>query len=384
MDNPTGTSKTWAIISSHYINATSIVDSLKAIGWKGPIVCIKEEGAKKELTDLIHKGVETWVIPMVAPVDLLIGLAERIPSHDKKVVFFCDERFHEAFLNHANLLLPNARFFLGSSTHLSSILNRFTFYRFIEEQNLALVPKTLAGYKDPWVAFNNGFFIRPNLTWDGLNRLPRVQIVRTKEMQRCVEKKLTDIGLTSQDWCYQEVLSIDPRDNVSVCGWHGPNKRLYFATHHIMRHPTEVGNGDVTELIPVPNGLDEATKRVLEALEYEGPFELEFVLDKMSGEYKVIELNPRFWMQHGLIERVSGHELVKKYTGVDADSVSLSDQDVRYWINSFYAAFRIFKGDLRVIRYLLGSHALVAPGWSLALNYSFSILNQKLIKLVIR
>jgi hypothetical protein len=376
--------RTWAIICSNYINASNIVVSLRAIGWRGPIVCIKEGNAERVLTEVFKDGVETWAIPLQQPADLLVTLAERIPADEPKVVFFCDERFLEAFRDRAASLLPNSRFLLGSATHLDIILNRFAFYCFIEKDQLAQVPKTIAGDEDPWIAFDQGFFIRPNLTWDGLQRLPRVQLVHTREQQNQIEAHLELEGLNPQQWCYQEVLSLDPLDNVSICGWHGPEERLYFATHHLLRHPNEVGNGDVTELIPSRDALIESTQRVLTALNYEGPFELEYVLDKTSNTYKVIELNPRFWMQHGLIEALAGHALVRRYAGLETSGDSLPVREIRYWVNSFYAVFRLFKGDWRIIRYLTSNHTLMAPNWSLALRYSPSFVSQKLRQVIFK
>lgn len=356
--------KRYAIICGSYINAYGLVASLRAVGWQDSIVCIKEEGCSAVLTEVLGPDVETWAVRLNQPVDLLYALAARIPADRPKVIFFCCERFLEAFRDQGTALLPNSRFLLGSPDHLDTILDRFSFYRFIDRNRLAAVPKTIAGHEDPWATFGRQFFVRPKRSWLGLRRAPRVQRITGREEQHEVEALLKGFGLQRDDWCYQEVLSLDPKDNVSVCGWHSPGERLYFATRHLLRHPSEVGNGDLTEIIPAPEGLLESTRRILDTLDYEGPFELEFVLDQATGEYKVIELNPRFWMQHGLIEAATGHGLVGRYLGKRETTVQPSD--VRYWVNTFYALFRLLKGDWRVLRYLRDKRSVAALPWPVA------------------
>ena len=67
-----------------------------------------------------------------------------------------------------------------------------------------------------------------------------------------------------------------------------------------------------------PARLLETTARVLDAFEFEGPFELEFVRDPGDGVYRVIELNPRFWMQHRLAQILTDHALVRRALGMVA------------------------------------------------------------------
>lgn len=358
----------WAIITSDFINAYSIVASLKALGWCGPIVCLKEK--KKGWTLVEASGMDVIGLPidLNIPEDLPDVLSKHIPASEPKVVFFCDERFHHVFMNKQIRNKEHFRVMIGSVTQLDAILDKFTFYNFIQDRNLAEIPRTITSQEDPSKRLGYPFFIRFKKSWDGVNLLPRVQIITRPEQQRKVEDTYAQMGLLPHQWCYQEALSIDPRHNVSISGWHGPDERLYFATRHLLRHPSANGNGDVTEIIAPPKGLLECTERILSALEYQGPFELEFVLDLKCGSYKVIELNPRFWMQHGLIEAVTGHALVSKYADVIGTKCINRSGEIRYWVNTLYAIYRIAKGDLRVLKYLFNSKALLVPPLSIALK----------------
>lgn len=362
------TGRSWAIIASNYINAYSIVISLRALGWPGPIVCLKEKKKGWTLVEASGMDVHGLSIDLNIPEDLLIAISKHIPTSEPKVVFFCDERFHQVFMHEQIRNKENFRVMLGSVAHLYAILDRFAFYSFIQDRNLAEIPRTITSQEDPWKLLGFPFFIRFKQSWEGVYRLPRVHLITKPQQQRKAEDAYAQLGFRPHQWCYQEALSIDPRHNVSISGWHSSDERLYFATRHLLRHPSANGNGDVTEIITPPGGLVECTERILRALEYEGPFELEFVFDLKNGCYKVIELNPRFWMQHGLIEALTGHALVGKYAEINEAKRINGSGEIRYWVNSLYAIYRIAKGDLRVLKYLFNSKALLVPSLSIALK----------------
>jgi len=75
---------------------------------------------------------------------------------------------------------------------------------------------------------------------------------------------------------------------------------------------------------------------------------LAFVFAAKANAYRVIELNPRFWMQHGLTEAITGMGLVRAYLHLPQAS---GDTAVRYWVNPLYALFRMLKGDMRGLRF---------------------------------
>ncbi|MCL5270534.1 MAG: hypothetical protein M1457_08290 [bacterium] len=64
-----------------------------------------------------------------------------------------------------------------------------------------------------------------------------------------------------------------------------------------------------------PAGLQARTRAILDALEYRGPFELEYLLDRRTGGYKVIELNPRHWYQYRLAAALSRENMIRRYLG---------------------------------------------------------------------
>ena len=118
--------------------------------------------------------------------------------------------------------------------------------------------------------------------------------------------------LKPTDWGYQQQLSAQPRDNVSVAGWHDSETRQSIVTRRVS---VASGVGWLIERISDPSNLVEQAHNILAALNFEGPFELEYVLDPSDGIFRVIELNPRFWMQHRLFQHLTNHAPIRKFLG---------------------------------------------------------------------
>ena len=73
----------------------------------------------------------------------------------------------------------------------------------------------------------------------------------------------------------------------------------YFTARKIIQSPDEFGTGCLVESVDVPV-LYEPTARLLRSLGYRGMAEVEYKLDVVTGEYKLIEINPRHWDWHRL------------------------------------------------------------------------------------
>jgi len=363
----------WAIICGNYINAFSIITSLHAIGWKGKIITISEKGTPFVLTNLIKQGGESLELNLNEPDDIIGCLNQYIQQVDRKYIFFTDERFHETFTKVLDKdLLQKTKFFIGSSKFLDTILDRYKFYEFIKQNDIAPVPKTITSDLNPWDHFPEEFFIRIRRSWHGLRRIPGVKLIKNKSGFIDAHQEYSQLGVTTSDLCYQEVLSCDPLNNVSVSGWHEQGFNNYYTTRKIMMHPPQTGDGMVVELIEPPAVLLNYTSELLEKLCYAGPFELEFVIDNHTNEYKIIELNPRFWMQHGLIERITGNEIVRRYLGGDwINTEKKENPKLRYWVNSIHAIWCLLtSNNWSFLHYIRNPTTVVAPSWLLAVKWN--------------
>lgn len=73
----------------------------------------------------------------------------------------------------------------------------------------------------------------------------------------------------------------------------------FFTGRKLLQYPAQSGTGVAVRACLVP-GIIEPSHRLLARLGYRGVSEIEFKLDRRSGKYVLIEMNPRFWDQHGL------------------------------------------------------------------------------------
>ncbi len=341
-----------AVIVGGHVNAQTIVKNLKEIGFDGRIILLRTPQESRGLAAFCNPDIEVWRVPLSVPSDLLSALRVRFEANEEKTaIFFTDERFHLAFSEGCLEDLPWLKVHFGAIAHVKTILDRQQFCQFLSDKKLADVPKTVDGGQDPFKVFGDQFILRPRYSWHDLSRHESVRLVSSQKEYDHWMADFQSRGIGREDVCYQELLSIRDEDNVSICGWYDKEKHYLICTRKVLQHPPKTGNGDVIERIEPPEGVMEAALRVLKALDYDGPFELEFVFDEQSNKHLVIELNPRFWMQHGLVEAVTGYALVSSYLNRDPLE-SVSGQTVpRYWINPLYAMFRLMRGDYRGVRY---------------------------------
>jgi hypothetical protein len=327
-----------AVIGSAHVNAIGIARSLREIGWNGRIICLNLDG-KTALARRWPALCECWDVTLTEPGEIFEVLAGRIPLEQIGAVFFTDERFLPTFAADAAARLPGARFWVGADRYLDEVLDRRKFYGFLAERGLASVPATVSSAEDPVVTFGDEYHIRVWRSWCGMKKLPRGCSIRSRTdleaWLSCCQRQ----GLSREDWGFQELLSTHPQHNVSVCGWHDPDFTDSVLTRKI--HCAE----QIGWLVELVDGLPELQKQahaILTALEYAGPFELEFLLDSRTDEYKVIELNPRFWMQHRLTASVGQNSLVRRYLGLAVGQPNgRASRSKRFWLDTDEALDRL-------------------------------------------
>jgi predicted ATP-grasp superfamily ATP-dependent carboligase len=132
---------------------------------------------------------------------------------------------------------------------------------------------------------------------DAVHRRKAVKIASAKELTRFYERvEPHHPDLLVQEW-------IDgPDDQCVVLGaYRGRGGRMlgWFTARKMLQYPPEFGLGCIVKLEPNPE-VERLGKRLLEALSFEGTAEVEFKRHAPSGEYRLIEVNPRHWDQHAL------------------------------------------------------------------------------------
>jgi hypothetical protein len=310
------------VIPSAHVNAMGLVLSLRAVGFPGPILCLKRR-QRPALTERFPDLCETELLGVTTAADLPDTLAARFPDL-RSTILHTDERFLAAFAD-------DHRFHgvRGAGARLAEVVHRARFYEVLRRDALALTPDTIASHHDPRTVLGRVYRTRVWHTWRDLQRLPRGERIDSPEALERWRAEAAEAGLTDDEWGFQAQLSDAPEDNVSVCGWHGPHCQQYLVTR---RRGVASGLGWWVQRILDPATLRQTTARVLEAFEYEGPFELEFVRDPDHGAFVVIELNPRFWMQHRLAQALTDHALVRRAMGMPA--AETVGEGAQHWLQT--------------------------------------------------
>lgn len=341
------------LVCGNHTNAHTIVRSLDVIGFQGKVVLLRIECDPVLVADRLNPWIEQWVISEEEAGELPEIVSRRWAGIAGRVfVCFTNERFHQLFSRWVkDSVDDNIIVNFGNVERISTIIDRFRLYQFIEDNGFASVPDTIAGTEDPFEVFGDEFVIRPRESWQTPVHREEVKISKGKSSYEDILKGFESRGVGREKLCFQELLSIKNESSLAIGGWFDPENQHLFCLRKRFQHPPGVGSGDICERIEPPDGVMESAVSILSALEYCGPFELEFVFDDKSGEYKVIEMNPRFWMQHGLPEILSGYALISRYLGRRPQIISPSELRTKYWVNPVQCLYRAIKGSFMPLFY---------------------------------
>jgi len=161
------------------------------------------------------------------------------------------------------------------------------------------------------------FLVRPPVQWRNGRKLPRGWVCTDRA---AVDRALVEIAATVSSgptFFVQEWLG-EATPNFSVCGFFDARQParnlLAVAKRRLMTGPHRPAR-PWWKAVDDPGRLTALTERVLREIDYTGPFELEFLQDA-AGQFRLLELNTRFWMQHGLFLPF-GNGVVRRYLGLE-------------------------------------------------------------------
>ncbi len=201
--------------------------------------------------------------------------------------------------------------------------------------------------------------VKGRSSWCMSRRVPRGAVCHTfDELERWLAKAARE-GWKTKDFFLQKFLPDGITNVVSACGffdWQRPERNAVILCRKLLAR----GSGFETSAAAVavvadPSNLYARTQSLMTTLRYTGPFELEFIHDE-SGIPRVLELNARFWMQHGLFVRFFENALIRRYLGHDTESdwqkfrLALTNPAPILWINSFGLLGSLYKRRWGMIR----------------------------------
>ena len=231
--------------------------------------------------------------------------------------------------------------------------------------------------------------IKARRSWHGGDRFIRGYVCHTPQE---LESRLEDVRARAwgaDEFFVQDYLPDGVRNCFSVAGFFDstrPERSVLIVTRKLLSIASGFrGSGIAVEVVPDPAGLLERTRRLLSAIDYTGPFELEFLHDD-QGNYFILEMNPRFWMQHGIFVDCLDNIVLRRYLGDDRASEPPPTSGVT-WISSVdLMAMPVKLGPATFAKTLAllarrrwaGERVLLTPPISVALRFLASLAWRRL------
>lgn len=289
-------------VFSSFINAWSIGKGLEKLGLK--VEYIFEEGGILPKSDLQPQSGD--------------------------YLFFTEENNLIKYYN------SNEYYFYPSDVDKALLDDKFLFAQFLENISEYPVP-----YESIDTCFKNGIsypvYLKARHSWRNGRKLPRGYILSSDSDLAKVKKLLSEQGISIDNFFYQKLLQSSITNNLSVCGFfdHNSNNSNLIVTRKLLGDSLIIATGTLVETVEGYVGLLERSKSILGKMKYKGPFELEYFYEKKDNKYYVLELNPRFWMQHGIFVDHFDNAIIKNYLGME-DVFTTTDNESRkiVWINS--------------------------------------------------
>ncbi len=163
---------------------------------------------------------------------------------------------------------------------------------------------------------------------------PRGAICRSAADVRAALDRFAREGFPASGFYLQAWIPDGVTNCWSVSGWFDaerPEREALLVTQKLAATRDGLGYALLVGTMPDPGGLVERSRRLLAALRYTGPFELEFLHDSLAGTFHELELNPRFWLQHSVFVEARDNVLLRRYLGRE-DGAGAASRDV-LWVS---------------------------------------------------
>jgi predicted ATP-grasp superfamily ATP-dependent carboligase len=172
---------------------------------------------------------------------------------------------------------------------------------------------------------------------------------------------------------------------VSVCGFHDSNdnsRNLVAIVERIASHSAGLSCSAAVQTIHDEWLLIEKTKKILNSLQFVGPYELEYLV--VGSDTFVLELNPRFWMQHAIF-LLRGNGLIKRYLGRETEEDKKNSQvDDVVWVDSIHLLISIARLNFSLLALVFkkyfepGRHILLWPSIPMAMYVVTRMVYEKI------
>ncbi len=264
------------------------------------------------------------------------------------VLFFTDER---SLVAHA--AAADRYVFLPRNLDVRLVDDKLEWARAVSEVGEAPVPFWAMPASDPVTPPELPVYLKGRHSWVGSRRMPRGYLCRTAEDVGAALEQLGAAGWERSQFFWQRLMTGPVSNCYSVCGFFDakePTRSAMIVARKVLGDgPTVMSCGALVETVPDPAGLLPRSIQLLRAFDFTGPFELEYLKDPETGQYYLLELNPRFWMQHSLFVDGYDNAVISRYLNIETppfpDGVPFRSL---VWINTvdfLYRALALQRSD---------------------------------------
>ena len=273
----------------------------------------------------------------------IISLGEDAIKANNWLFFTEENSFLEAMRD------PNNLSFYKPIISEELIDDKLAFHDFL----LSIDEQPIPSYKIDEEFPNYPIYLKAKHSWRNGVKIPRGWLCYNAEELDLRIDQLHQDGWSKSLFFLQDFLDYPVQNNISVSGYFDylkPERNLLIVTKKIVGSSKIISGGVIVETIIDPKNLIQRTSNILANIKFDGPFEMEYYLDESNGIYYVLELNSRFWMQHGIFLNFFDNGLIERYLNLDVDrDYSQSDLSYRHvaWIDTISAIILCLKGNFR-------------------------------------
>ncbi|MCB5187692.1 hypothetical protein LG200_06690 [Methylobacillus caricis] len=196
-------------------------------------------------------------------------------------------------------------------------------------------------------------FLKAKHSWQGEKKLPRGWLCNSPDEVEYYKDQVLTLGYKLDSFFLQEWLGEADTRLFSVCGFfdaNQPKRNITCVVERLAGYTSGPSCSAVVGIMPDEFGLTPQAFAILDRLAFVGPFEMEFIVT--DSRIVVLELNPRFWMQHGLFLS-SGNALVKRYLELDtADDYFQPEPEKLLWVDGLWMMKSLVRCDFRLFSIL--------------------------------
>jgi hypothetical protein len=261
----------------------------------------------------------------------LVASAEVRPKQND-VIFFTEEDS----LNHFLKLANQDSFHFYPKAPEVPVDDKLAFANFLEQNLEKPVPYVRVSEGFPETPPFLPVLVKARSSWKNGKKIPRGWVCETIESYRSVFDQVTCLSLESSDFLLQRYFG--KTSCFSTCGFFdatNPDKNIIVTTEKLLGQGGLLTTGVIVSTVHDPEDLVTRTTNILKAMNYCGPFELEFIFDYETKSFYVLELNMRFWMQHGIFLHYSNNGLIKRYLNQEYLPFDSSSKELRQivWVD---------------------------------------------------